>query len=406
MKIYLVGGAIRNQLLDLPLKDKDWLVVGSSYQKMIDLGYKKVGRNFPVFLHPNTGEEYALARTERKTSPGYTGFICHASPEVTLEQDLARRDLTINAIAQDQNGKYYDPHGGIIDLQNRKLRHVSSSFYEDPLRVLRVARFSASLAHLNFHIVDETLAIMKRMSNNGELCSLPSERIWKELIAALHTKNPDVFFQVLQLCGSLTVLFPELNTINSLVSKRYKTSKPQIYLHSPMALSIAAKLTTDIDIRFSILLYDLSLVSLRHITWVSYDELNVYRTLLISSLCMRLSVPHALRNFAMVVIKFHHIVDTIQLRSPYELIGLFNKIDAWRKPSRVNKIALVSEIVSRLNSDSINFSYKKSEYLLQAWGAVQHVSIKEILYRGFEGKDIYHELMRRRISMLTKWQDI
>ncbi|VFP87955.1 multifunctional CCA addition/repair protein [Candidatus Erwinia haradaeae] len=406
MKIYLVGGAVRNKLLDLPLKDKDWVVVGSSSQKMIDLGYHQVGRNFPVFLHPDTGEEYALARTERKLGQGYTGFICHTSPDVTLEQDLARRDLTINAIAQDQNGTYYDPYGGLIDLKNRKLRHVSSSFHEDPLRLLRVARFAASFAHLKFQIVDETLEIMQNMSKNGEICSLPPERIWKELEAALRTDHPDVFLQVLQLCGALTVLFPELDSINNVYSTTYSQPATQIHLHTPMALSIIAKLSKDIDMRFAALIYDLILSSLGQIKWISHDKLDLSVIFMINSLCKRLAAPNTLRDLTMVIIRFHHIVDMIQCCSPSELVSFFNNIDAWRKPFRIDQIALASEAFFSRKNNFINFSYSQSDYLYQAWRIVKNVSIKEILHSGYKGKEVHHELIHRRILSLSRWKGI
>ena len=210
MKTFLVGGAVRDALLRLPVKDRDWVVVGATPDNMLEQGYQQVGRDFPVFLHPRSREEYALARTERKNGKGYTGFVTQFAPDVTLEQDLQRRDLTINAIAQADDGSLIDPYHGQLDLANRTLRHVSSAFNEDPLRVLRVARFAARFAHLNFRVADETQALMREMAESGELADLTAERVWKETEKALLTRNPQVYFQVLRDCGALQVLFPEL----------------------------------------------------------------------------------------------------------------------------------------------------------------------------------------------------
>jgi tRNA nucleotidyltransferase (CCA-adding enzyme) len=224
VKSYLVGGAVRDALLGLPVKDKDWVVVGAT-PKMLDAGYQQVGRDFPVFLHPQSREEYALARTERKSGSGYTGFTCYAAPDVTLEQDLLRRDLTINALAQDNQGHIIDAYGGQDDLRNRILRHVSPAFSEDPLRVLRVARFAARYAHLSFRIADETMALMTAMTDAGELEHLTPERVWKETENALTTRNPQVFFQVLRDCGALKVLFPEIDNLFGVPLRQSGTRK-------------------------------------------------------------------------------------------------------------------------------------------------------------------------------------
>lgn len=256
MKTYLVGGAVRDGLLDLPLKDKDWVVVGASPRQMLQLGYQQIGRDFPVFLHPDSHEEYALARTERKSGQGYTGFVCYSAPDVTLEQDLARRDLTINAIARDTDGNYYDPYGGRSDLQQRLLRHVSAAFNEDPLRVLRVARFAARFADLNFRIADETLALMQTMTDSGEPQHLTAERVWKETESALQTPNPQVFFQVLRDCGALAVLFPELDKLYGVPAPAKWHPEIDTGVHTLMTLAMAARLSPEIEIRFAALFHD------------------------------------------------------------------------------------------------------------------------------------------------------
>ncbi len=250
MKIYLVGGAVRDGLLGLPVKDKDWVVVGATPQQMLDNGYQQVGRDFPVFLHPDSHEEYALARTERKSGHGYTGFVCHADPDVTLEQDLQRRDLTINAIALDENGGYVDPWGGREDLERRILRHVSPAFNEDPLRVLRVARFAARYAHLNFRIADDTMSLMREMAARGELAHLTPERVWKETENALSARNPQVYFQVLRDCGALAILFPELDALFGVPAPEKWHPEIDTGVHTLMTLAMAAQLSPDVDVRF------------------------------------------------------------------------------------------------------------------------------------------------------------
>lgn len=226
MQIYLVGGAVRDNLLGLPVTERDYVVVGSEAQTLLDLGYQPVGRDFPVFLHPQTKEEYALARIERKQGQGYTGFACYAAPDVTLEQDLLRRDLTINAIAQDQAGQLYDPYGGVNDLNDRVLRHISPAFSEDPLRVLRVARFAARFHHLGFSIAPETLALMRQLSRSGELNHLTPERVWKELEKVLTNRNPQIFFEILHDCEALSVLLPEVEALFITASMLSGTNTP------------------------------------------------------------------------------------------------------------------------------------------------------------------------------------
>jgi tRNA nucleotidyltransferase (CCA-adding enzyme) len=256
VKTYLVGGAVRDGLLNLPIKDRDWVVTGTTPEAMLAAGYQQVGRDFPVFLHPKTREEYALARTERKSGQGYTGFITWFAPDVTLEQDLQRRDLTINAIAQDSDGNIIDPFNGRHDIQQRLLRHVSAAFNEDPLRVLRVARFAARFAHLNFRIADETMALMQHMAASGELAHLTAERVWKETESALQSPNPQVFFQVLRDCNALAVLFPEIDKLFGVPAPAKWHPEIDTGVHTLMTLAIAAQLSPEVDIRFATLCHD------------------------------------------------------------------------------------------------------------------------------------------------------
>jgi tRNA nucleotidyltransferase/poly(A) polymerase len=313
VKSYLVGGAVRDGLLGLPVKDKDWVVVGATPQQMLDAGYQQVGRDFPVFLHPQSHEEYALARTERKSGSGYTGFTCYAAPDVTLEQDLLRRDLTVNALAQDDNGTIIDPYGGRADLQNRLLRHVSPAFGEDPLRVLRVARFAARYAHLSFRIADETLTLMRDMTAAGELEHLTPERVWKETEGALGTRNPQVFFQTLRDCGALKVLFPEIDSLYGVPAPEKWHPEIDTGVHTLMTLTMSAMLSPEIDIRFATLCHDLGKgLTPKHL-WPRHHGHGPAGVKLVEQLCLRLKVPNEMRDLAKLVAEFHDLIHTFPI---------------------------------------------------------------------------------------------
>ena len=404
MKTYLVGGAVRDGLLNLPVKDKDWVVVGASPQQMLERGFEQVGRDFPVFLHPSSHEEYALARTERKSGSGYTGFVCYSAPDVTLEQDLARRDLTINAIAQDADGHYYDPYGGRGDLENRLLRHVSEAFNEDPLRVLRVARFAARYAHLNFHIASETLALMQSMAESGELSHLTPERVWKETEAALQTRNPQVFFQVLRDCGALAVLFPELDNLYGVPAPAKWHPEIDTGVHTLMTLAMAAQLSPEVDIRFATLFHDVGKALTPPEKWPSHHGHGPAGVPLVAALCERLRIPNALRDLALLVTEFHDLVHTVQNQSATTLVALFDRLDAWRKPHRVEQIALTSEADARGRTGFENNPYPQGDYLREAWKVALSVSTKDVVAAGFKGVEVREELTRRRIAALENWK--
>ncbi|MFK8260510.1 multifunctional CCA addition/repair protein [Erwinia sp. AnSW2-5] len=405
MKTYLVGGAVRDGLLNLPVKDKDWVVVGASPQQMLDLGFEQVGRDFPVFLHPETHEEYALARTERKSGSGYTGFVCYSAPDVTLEQDLARRDLTINAIAQDDEGHYYDPYGGRDDLENRLLRHVSEAFNEDPLRVLRVARFAARYAHLNFHIASDTLALMQSMAESGELSHLTPERVWKETEAALQTRNPQVFFQVLRDCGALAVLFPELDNLYGVPAPAKWHPEIDTGVHTLMTLAMAAQLSPELEIRFATLFHDVGKALTPPEKWPSHHGHGPAGVPLVAALCERLRIPNALRDLALLVTEFHDLVHTVQNQSATTLVALFDRLDAWRKPHRIEQIALTSEADARGRTGFENNPYPQGDYLREAWKVALNVSTKEVVAAGFKGAEVREELTRRRVTALESWKN-
>ncbi|ACY57472.1 tRNA nucleotidyltransferase [Yersinia pestis D106004] len=307
MNIYLVGGAVRDSLLNLPVTEQDWVVVGATPEQLLKLGYQQVGKDFPVFLHPVSHEEYALARTERKSGQGYTGFTCYAAPDVTLEDDLLRRDLTVNAIARSADGEFIDPYHGKQDLENRVLRHVSDAFGEDPLRVLRVARFAARFAYLGFTIAPETMSLMSNMAQSGELSALTPERVWKETEKALKTQSPHVYFQVLRDCGALAVLFPEIERLFGVPAPEKWHPEIDTGIHTLMTLAIAAQLSPEVDIRFAALCHDLGkgLTPKEH--WPHHHGHGPAGVKLVEQLCQRLRIPNPVRDLAKLVAEYHDL---------------------------------------------------------------------------------------------------
>lgn len=402
MKKYLVGGAVRDSLLQIPVKERDWVVVGARPQEMIEQGYQEVGKDFPVFLHPDSREEYALARTERKSGQGYTGFICYASPEVTLEEDLRRRDLTINAIACDDEGNLIDPYQGQQDIRQRLLRHVSDAFGEDPLRVLRVARFSARFAHLNFRIAPETMALMQQMS--AELPLLAPERVWKETELALVTRNPQVYFQVLRDCGALKALFPEVYALFGVPSPAKWHPEINTGIHTLMTVSMAARLTDDIAVRFSTLCHDVGKALTPRELWPSHHGHGPAGVKVVERLCLRLKVPNPLRDLARIVARYHDLLHGAQSLTPKTLIKLFSAIDVWRRPARLEQMILASEADARGRTGFENHAYPQGDYLRAAFRVASSVSARDVMAAGFSGAQIGEELNRRRQQALASWK--
>nr|WP_305961295.1 MULTISPECIES: multifunctional CCA addition/repair protein [unclassified Pantoea] len=396
----MVGGAVRDALLRLPVKDRDWVVVGATPDSMLAEGYQQVGRDFPVFLHPRSREEYALARTERKSGNGYTGFVTQFAPDVTLEQDLQRRDLTINAIAQSDSGELIDPYGGQRDLAQRQLRHVSAAFKEDPLRVLRVARFAARFAHLNFRIADETQALMREMAVSGELAHLTAERVWKETEKALLTRNPQVYFQVLRDCGALQVLFPEIDNLYGIPAPIKWHPEIDTGIHALMTLAMSAALSDQLDVRFATLFHDVGKALTPPEKWPSHHGHGLAGVPIVEALCQRLRVPNQVRDLALVVTEFHDVVHTIERQPADALIALFDRIDAWRKPDRVEKMALTSEADARGRAGLESMAYPQGDYLRQAFALAQAVPTKDVVAAGFKGAEVREELTRRRVAVL------
>ena len=341
MKIYTVGGAIRDQLLGLPVKDRDWVVVGATPEQMQAKGYKPVGRDFPVFLHPTTHEEYALARTERKTAPGYAGFVFHAAPDVTLEQDLARRDLTINAIAQDASGELIDPHGGQHDLQQLIFRHVSPAFAEDPVRILRVARFAARFA--DFTLASETLELMRQMVAAGEVDALVPERVWQEVSRGLMEAMPSRMFQMLRDCGALPRLFPELDRLWGVPQRPEYHPEIDTGVHVMMVIDMAAQLGASLPARFAALTHDLGKgVTPPHVLprHIGHEQKSVE---LLDPVCDRWRVPSECRDVARLVARFHGDIHRVSELRPETRLKVIERCDAMRRPDRFAQILLACE---------------------------------------------------------------
>jgi tRNA nucleotidyltransferase (CCA-adding enzyme) len=347
MKIYLVGGAVRDRLLGRPYSERDYVVVGATPDELVAQGYRPVGKDFPVFLHPRTGEQYALARTERKTGPGYYGFATRFSPDVTLEEDLVRRDLTVNAMAEDERGEIVDPHGGRRDLEARVLRHVSEAFVEDPLRVLRVARFAARFAPLGFTVAPETLDLMRRIVASGELASLVPERVWVETERALGEANPVVYFEVLRSCGALDAVFPEIAALFGVPQPPKWHPEIDTGVHTLQVLDVAAGLATDTTVRFAALVHDVGKGLTPPDQWPRHIGHEEAGARLIERMCARLKVPNEHRDLAVLVARHHALVHrTAELR-PGTVLELLEATDAFRRPERFDRMLVACEADAR-----------------------------------------------------------
>ncbi len=347
MKTYLDGGAVRDELLGLSHDERDWVVVGSTPAEMQAMNFKPVGKDFPVFLHPDTHEEYALARTERKTAPGYHGFQFHASPEVTLEQDLQRRDLTINAMARDEAGHLIDPFNGQADLDSRVLRHVSSAFSEDPVRILRVARFATRFHGLGFNLAPETLQLMRQMVDAGEVDALVAERVWAETVRALSESRPSVYFEVLKACGALQVLFPELARLWGVPQPERWHPEIDTGVHTMMVLNQAARLTDDTQVRFAALVHDLGKGTTPVEVLPSHRGHEKRSVQLVRQMCERFRVPNQYRDLAVVVAEYHGHYHKIAEMRPEAVLNMLYGIDAFRRPERFARFLLACEADAR-----------------------------------------------------------
>ncbi len=398
MKTYLVGGAVRDKLLGFTKSDRDWVVVGASVEQMLALGFTQVGRDFPVFLHPKTKEEHALARTERKTGPGYTGFAFSADPSVTLEEDLLRRDLTINAIAQDEDGNLIDPYGGVQDIHDRVLRHVSPAFTEDPLRVLRVARFAARFAPLGFRIADETMGLMRTLSTSGELQHLVAERVWQEMEKALNSAAPAVFFQTLRECNALQIILPEVDALFGVPQPPQHHPEIDTGVHVMMCVEQAALLSEDPVVRFATLTHDLGKGVTPKDNWphhYGHEQLGVP---LIDALCVRLRVPKKYQQMARLVSQYHtHCHRAQELRAD-TMLRLFESLDAFRRPAQVEQFLLACTADSRGRPGFETKEYPQADLLRKALAAAQAVDIAAVLQTLDKNGDNAHERIKAGIA--------
>lgn len=383
-------------------------MVGSTPETLQDKGFQAVGKDFPVFLHPETKEEHALARTERKSGSGYTGFECFFSPDVTLEEDLIRRDLTINAMAEDENGEITDPYGGAQDIEARVLRHVSDAFVEDPLRVLRVARFAAKLHHLGFAVADETLELMKSISASGELKTLTAERVWQEWQKSLTTQNPEVFLEVLRNCDALAEVIPEIDSLFGVPQPEKWHPEIDTGIHTLMVTKEAARLSQSEEVRFAAQVHDLGKGVTPESEWPSH-KMHCHTGLkIIESLSRRLRLPNQFKQLALNVCAQHSNVHRAQELKAATVLKVLDSFDVWRKPERLEQVLLSCMADSRGRTGFENIDYPQRDYFKQAHQAALEVDVQSIIADGFKGKDIRDQLSQRRIDAIQgikeEWQ--
>jgi tRNA nucleotidyltransferase (CCA-adding enzyme) len=378
MQFYLVGGAVRDAELGIPHRERDWCVVGATPDDLERLGYRRVGKDFPVFLHPETNEEYALARTERKTAPGYHGFDFDCSPDVTIEDDLKRRDLTINAIARTADGELIDPWGGLADIESRVLRHVSEAFREDPVRVLRVARFAARFAGLGFRIAAETLALMRRMVEDGEVDALVPDRVWKETELALAGSNSRVFFEVLRECGALGILYPEIDALFGVPQPAKWHPEIDTGVHVMMVLDQAERLSARTEVRFAALVHDLGKGNTPRSKLPGHPGHEQRGCKLIRSMAARLPIPNACRDLGLLAAEFHtHVHRAFELR-PETVLKVLERTDAFRRPARFEMFLLTCEADARGRKGLEERPYEQAGFMRTAFAAAASVDAAAI----------------------------
>lgn len=404
MQIYLVGGAVRDRLLGRNVSERDWVVVGAYPEDLLQQGYRAVGRDFPVFLHPDTQEEYALARMERKSGAGHTGFICDFSPDIRLEDDLIRRDLTINAIAEDEHGNLFDPYGGQRDLDAKLLRHVSPAFREDPLRVFRVARFAARYHYLGFTIADETRTLMQQMAESGELSDLTPERVWKETERALAEGSPAVYIQVLRDCGALAIWFPEIDRLFGVPQRAEYHPEIDTGIHTLMVLEVACRLSADSRVRYAALVHDLGKADTPVSEWprhIGHEERGVKR---VHALGERLKAPRLFTELGELVSRFHLDIHRAQELKPATLLRKLIAMDALRRPDRFHDILLACEADARGRKGFFEKPYPQATYWRGALTTLQAVSPQPLLAQGLQGPDFIAAYEQARLQALTQYR--
>ena len=400
MKAFLVGGAVRDYLLNYPVKEKDWVVIGETPESMVKQGFRPVGKDFPVFLHPVTHDEYALARTERKTAPGYKGFTVHASPEVTLEQDLIRRDLTINAIAMDDQDNIIDPYGGKEDLEKRIFRHVSPAFSEDPVRILRIARFAARYSHLGFTIAEETLQLMKQMVKNGETEHLVAERVWAELHKALSEKKPSAFFYVLKDCNALDSIFPEIEQLFGVPQPEKHHPEIDTGLHTMLSLDQATILSDKPEVRLAALLHDLgkgitdkNLLPRHH----GHEQKGLP---ILEGFCTRLRVPKAFKTLSYQVMRYHtHCHRVFDLKAT-TVVDMLNSLGAFKSLISVENFVLACEADAKGRTGLENEPYPQGIHLIKIAQAACAIDHSKILASSLKGPQIGDAIRQLRIEAI------
>ncbi len=400
MKVYLVGGAVRDELLGRPVRERDWVVVGSTPEEMQAAGFRQVGRDFPVFLHPETREEHALARTERKTGPGYRGFELRFSPDVTLEEDLRRRDLTVNAMARDADGTLVDPCGGMRDIESRTLRHVSEAFNEDPVRVLRVARFLARYQPLGFTVAPETIARMGAMVTAGEVDALVAERSWQEMQGALGEPAPEAWLRLLHDCGALARILPELEALYGVPQPERWHPEIDTGLHMELVLQAAAALTTEPRIRFAALMHDLGKGTTPRSIWprhIGHEERGLP---LIRAVAERLRVPADYRELAELAALWHGLAHRAAELRPRTVLKMLEGCDAFRRPERFRELLLACEADHRGRGGLRHEPYPQADLLRRAQEVAQAAVLTAEEREGLTGEQIGEHLRRKRLGAL------
>ncbi len=402
LETYLVGGAVRDSLLGRRVDERDFVVVGASAQTLLQRGFQQVGKDFPVFLHPQTKDEYALARTERKTAPGYHGFSVHAAPDVTLEQDLLRRDLTINALAQDATGHIIDPYGGLADLAARRLRHVSPAFAEDPVRILRVARFAARFADLGFEVADETRELMRSMVAAGEVDALVPERVWQELARALGESRPSRFFDVLRDCGALARLLPELDRLWGVPQPVQWHPEIDTGVHVMLVLDMAARLSPDLEVRFAALCHDLGKGITPPETLPSHHGHEARSAQLVDAVCDRLKIPNHCRELARITARHHGLVHKVFELRTATILDLLEQTDAIRRPARFEQMLVACEADYRGRTGYAERTYPQGALLRQLLAAVKRLDVGIIARTAQEPRLIVARIRAARIGLINR----
>lgn len=400
MQTYLVGGAVRDRLLGLPVEERDWVVVGATTGELEALGFRRVGRSFPVFLHPETHEEYAMARTETKTGPGYRGFEVRADEHVTLEEDLGRRDLTINAMAEDESGVLIDPYGGYRDLEARLLRHVTTAFREDPVRILRVARFAARYADRGFTVAAETLQLMREMVATGEADALIAERVWKETVRALGEPRPDVFLEVLREAGALAVIYPELDALFGVPQPERWHPEIDSGVHLLLCLRAAVRLDASIPARFAVMVHDLGKGATPKELWprhVGHEERGVT---LIGAMCKRIGAPTRFRELAVAVARYHGVCHRAQELRGRTILKVLDSLDALRRPERLDDFLTACEADYRGRTGLEDRPYPQARIFRRARDAAAAIGAGAFAGSGLDGPELGAAIRRARIAAI------